>query len=319
VGLVCGLLVLTSATSSWAVGVTVEVTDAAESLLDSRLARRLIALELSDVELPTSSDRAPSRVEVTKGVRRSEVVFVRLLGDGEVLTVELWAQGKLAGERRIGVAGTEELQARRVALACAELARHLREARLGERQRILREHLFPSVTDGAPSYSVSVSLGVAVSTRAAWLPVAQSALIGPRIAAWVRSQQGFGLELEGGYYHAVDSNGIRFWAELGLRPSWAFALSGDLGLTVGPSASVALVDVGNRSSVVGAFESQQTWSAKTALNAVLTYRLAPRTNLTFGPEVGLQLRDVHLEPRVLGPTHLRGAWIGFGLGAEWFL
>ncbi len=184
---------------------------------------------------------------------------------------------------------------------------------------MLREHLFPSVTDGAPSYAIAVGAGAAINTRVVWLPGVASTLIGPRAAVWVRSKQGFGLELNGSYYHAADPGDVRFWSEVGLRPSLAFTLGADVGLSLGPSVASALVDVGNRRSIVGAAESQQTWSARVGVDAVVTYRLAPRTSLTFGPEVGLQLRDVQLKPRGEGPNHLRGLWLGVGLGVEWFL
>jgi hypothetical protein len=47
--------------------------------------------------------------------------------------------------------------------------------------------------------------------------------------------------------------------------------------------------------------------------------LTPRASLVFGPELGLLLRDVHLQPREQGPDHLSGLWVGVGLGAEWSL
>ncbi len=75
------IALLTFAGSARAVGVTVEVSDGAEALLDSRLARRLITLELADVELPSISGSSSPRVETAaKGERRAEVVFVCSVG-----------------------------------------------------------------------------------------------------------------------------------------------------------------------------------------------------------------------------------------------
>lgn len=303
-----------------AVGVTIEVTDAAEALLDSRLARRLIALELADVELPASSRNTPSRDDKSaKGVRRSEVVFVRLLADSDVLTVELWAQGTLTGERRIRVAGTEEHQARRVALASAELARHVREARLLERQRLLREHLFPSVADGAPSYSIDASLGAGVNTRAIWLPALDAVLIGPRVSVWARSKQGVGVELHAAYHHTATLQGLDFWSEVGVRPSWTLSVGSAFRVGVGVSAAAALLDVGRRAVITHARESQQTWSARAGVDALVSYHLTARTALTFNPELGLLLREVNVESRMVGQANVRGLWLGLGLGAEWAL
>jgi hypothetical protein len=317
---VAALLGLAITRPALAVGVTVEVTDAAEALLDSRLARRLITLELADVELPAVSPTVAVRTTVRgKAVRDPEVVFVRLLAEVDVLTVELWAQGMLTGERRIRVAGTEEHQARRVALACAELARHVREARLLERQRLLREHMFASVASGAPSYSIAVNLGVLAEMRAVWLPSVTSLLVGPRAGVWVRSERGFGLELHGSYYQSTDPESLHFWSELGLRPSWVFTFGQELGLSLGATAAAALLDVGSYSSIENATESRQTWNARVAIEGYLSYRLAPRTSLVFGPEVGLLLRDVPLQHRNQAPDHLAGLWFGFGFGAQWFL
>jgi hypothetical protein len=308
------------AANAKAVGVTVEVTDAAEGLLDSRLARRLIALELADVELPTISRTSPFHGPPTPtGARGVEIVFVRLLGEADLLTVELWAQGLLAGERRIRVAGTEEHQARRVALACAELARHVREARLTERQRVLKEHLFPNATNGAPSYSVAVGLGASVSTHVVWLPTVESVLIGPQFGVWVKSEQSVGIELFGGYYHAAQTEGPRFWSEFGLRPTFALTLTNAVGLELKPTVAAGLLDVGVRRSILGAPESKQTWSARAAFDASISLRLSSSARLRFGPEFGLLLREVGLQPRQDAPSNVRGLWIGLGLGASWWL
>lgn len=302
-----------------AVGVTIEVTDAAEALLDSRLARRLITLELADVELPPSARNTPSRDDKSaKGVRRSEVVFVRLLADADVLTVELWAQGILTGERRIRVAGTEEHQARRVALASAELARHVRESRLSERQRMLREHLVTSAAD-APSYSVALNLGAGVDTRAIWLPALDAVLIGPQVSLWARSKQGLGVGLHAAYHHTATLQGLAFWSEVGVRPSWELSLGGELDVGFGLSAAAALIDVGQGGVITHARESQQTWGARASADARVSYRLSSRASLTFGPELGLLLRELTVQSRTDGETNVRGLWIGLGLGAEWFL
>ena len=111
----------------------IEVDAAAERLVDARTLRRLIALELADVEVPPEIDGQAS------------ALFYRVLGDTPgFVALELWERGTLHGSRRVSSAEPGgHLFARKVALAAAELARALRQQRQARRRlearRLVRE------------------------------------------------------------------------------------------------------------------------------------------------------------------------------------
>src|SRR5688572_23659586 len=125
---VWALLTLCSAVSpAYAQGrarVVIEVDAAGERLLDARAVRRLVALELSDVDVPEELDGA------------APTLFYRVLGDNRgFVDLELWERGTLHGSRRVSSADRAgHLFARRVALAAAELARAVRQQRIAKRR-----------------------------------------------------------------------------------------------------------------------------------------------------------------------------------------
>ena len=309
----CVAAYLLQTTSATAVGVVVEISEEAEAVVDSQLARRLIRLELSDVDLPqVVGDRAQRQDR--------EVVFVRLLRTGETLKVELWARGQPSGERRLDVLGTEQYQARRVALASAELARRLRESRILERQRFLKRHLRPATTSVEhPSYTLQLQAGAAIGVNSAVWPRSEALLVGPQLEVWARTESGLGIALFGSVYStatAAKPTGAQ-WTEVGLRPSWSFELDSRVKLAVGTLGSVAVFDVGRSSKVPSHPESQQTWGARLAARADLEWWFKDNVALSLGPEVGLHLREVAVHPERTEDERVSigGAWIGLGVRA----
>src|SRR5258706_16211119 len=107
--------------------VVIEIDSAAEHWVDARSARRLIPLELSDVDVPP----APALR------RAAATLFFRVLGrpDG-ALRVELWERGEFHGARVLSASGENaQLVARRVTLAAAELGRRLSRKRQAQLER----------------------------------------------------------------------------------------------------------------------------------------------------------------------------------------
>src|SRR5690606_15538728 len=98
----------------------------AEQQVDQRLVQRLVALELSDVEVPPPA--AATTASETPGL------YVRIIADDKKMTVELWDRGQLQGLRRLSLQGSQLLRARRIALASGVLVRQLRERRLFENE-----------------------------------------------------------------------------------------------------------------------------------------------------------------------------------------
>lgn len=312
-----------ASTPSHAVGVTVEITSDVEALIDAPLARRLIRLELADVELPkvnagVESRPPPSRQASSATPRAAEeVVFVRLLRHGEGLVVELWARGELAGERRLVISSNEQHQARRVALASAELARRLREARVMERQRVLREHLAPN-PDTAPVYLTKVNVEGAASVGAAVWPDADAVLVGPRLHLGVVTEPGVGVGLAVASFTSTAAPVVRAWTEIGLRPSWQVALAPQVKWVLGLNLAVGVVDIAPTATFAGSQLSHQTWQTKLGLDAQLRWSVSPRVNLMFAPEAAWFGRALRVERQQDSET-LDGGWFGASVGALVYL
>ena len=302
---------------SHAVAVTVEVASDVEELVDAPLARRLIRLELADVELPKVNGATPTRPVLTTTQRLDEVVFVRLLRQGDGLLVELWAKGELYGERRLVFSSNEQHQARRVALASAELARGLREARVRERQRLLREHLAPNPIT-TPDYVTKVNVaGLATVAAGVW-PGADTMLVGPRLFLNAVTESGVGVGITGAVLTSTAASVVRSWTELGFRSSWRHVLSRHLELAVGLDVAAGVVDIAPNASFDGSEVSQQTWQAKAGLDAHLEWRIEPQVSLVVAPEAGLFLRELRVVREGTSET-LEGPWVGVALGVLAYL
>lgn len=302
---------------SRAVAVTVEITEDAQALVDVQLARRLIRLELADVELPKVNGIVPTnRVEAKHG--REEVVFVRLLGQQDALVVELWAQGALSGERRLSVSPNQQHQARRVALASAELARRVREARVVERHRYLRKHLAPKPNDAAPEYVTKINVEGAAAIAAVVWPDADAMLVGPRLFLDAVTDVGVGLGITAAALTTTGSTTVSSFSELALRPSWQTTLAPQLRLSIGVALGLGQLDVVPTASFASSDVSHQTWQPKVALDAQLRWVLSPRLSLFAAPEAALVTRtvEVSLAERT---EKLGGTWFGIALGALVYL
>lgn len=315
VSLAAAMLLVTR--ESCAVAVTVEITDDAQALVDAQLARRLIRLELADVELPKVNGAAPTnRGETVHG--HEEVVFVRLLSQQDTLVVELWAQGALSGERRLSVSPNQQHQARRVALASAELARRVREARVVERHRYLRKHLAPKPNDAAPEYVTKVRVEGAAAIAAVMWPDADALLVGPRLFLDAVTDVGIGLGITAAAFTTTGSATVSSFSELALRPSWQAILGPHLQTSVGLSLGLGQLDVAPSASFASSDVSRQTWQTKVALDAQLRWVLSPRLSLFAAPEAALLTRTVEVSLAEQSEK-LGGTWFGIALGALVYL
>lgn len=296
----------------------VEISEDVETLVDGPLARRLIRLELTDVELPKVNGEVPARVPQKTSSTAEEVVFVRLLRHGETLVVELWARGELSGERRLKASDNERHQARRVALASAELARRLREVRVVERQRILRQHLAPNQRIGAPVYVTKVNVGATAGLTTAWWLGGRTVLIGPKVALWSVAQSGVGLGISSAALSPVRAGIVRSWSELALRPSWALSLNSATRAEFGLQLAAGVVGIEPGAEFGGHQVSRQTWATKAALDTRVEWLLGPRLGLVAVPEVGVMTRSLSVDSGSEAHT-LGGTWLAIALGVNVYL
>jgi hypothetical protein len=287
--------------------VAVEIGDGAESLLDARATRRLIALELADVNVPL--------LDSAKHQRSS--LFFRVVQVGQDLRVELWERGEFHGARTVsGTNAAGQLGARRVALAAAELARRLQKkqqiqadreradaaSRLLARQRAARRTL-------------SGPLALRPSFEAADVGAGSALLLGPRLLGqWTFDRR---ARLDGGLAWLAGSapDAARTeWLELSLVPSVRLPLSEVLDLDLGADLAAAWVRFSRVRGVDAIVDQSETWSARAAGSLRLEPRLSRQLRLSVGTAAGLVLREMPFEPLSAGGDRLRGVWLSFDLG-----
>ena len=264
--LVCSILILFGTSDSLAgisaaSRVVVEIDTRAEKAVKARLTRRLIALEIREVEVP------PAPGEEAPGRDRS--LFVRVVGaeDGR-LRVELWEHGVFHGARHLSTSteSSQRLRSRRIALAAAELARRLRRQRLAEAFRRAQDYARDDkakIQTGAPPPVARVALRAA--THAAAVGPGNLYLAGPELAGVIRSRSGASLQLSMGWLFGTapplaGSTGVR-WLEVAVTPSYTAALGRGVELDVGAAAAAAALNFSGAAAVDDIPGQPATWSA----------------------------------------------------------
>jgi hypothetical protein len=263
----------------------IEIDARAEALIDARAVRRLVQLELSDVEVRP----APGQKETA--------LFVRVLGAGDgQLRIELWEWGVPYGSRSVaGATGAAQLLARRVALAAAELARELSDERDDaaaaaeqQRQRALEAaRVARARTRTGPRALRSGFVG-------SWSR--DLSLVGPELDAELHVYRALRLDLGAAWSfggidarHAVQSLGV----ELG--PARRFVLGPTCDLDVGVALGAEVLDFPDVRGVDGIPGQHQTWTARVDARARLEPRLSRSARLALGIGVGTTLRDIPVE------------------------
>ncbi|HEY1533297.1 MAG TPA: hypothetical protein VGF76_04750, partial [Polyangiaceae bacterium] len=276
--------------------VLVEISDGAETLLDARATRRLVALELSELTLVEPDKRAPMPL------------FFRVVQFGPDLRVELWQRGEFHGARV--VSGTSKgglLSARRVALAAAELARRLQKKRQMQAER---EHLDAVARAAARARETRGTLDGPLALRPSLLVAdvgsMASVLAGPRLLGqWTfapRTRLDAGLSWLAG--SAPDSSKAE-WLELSIAPSRRVSLAETLELDLGVSLAAAWVRFARVRGVDAILDQSETWSARASAVARIEPRLTQQLRLSVGVEAGLLLRQIPFEPLSGGSDRLR--------------
>jgi hypothetical protein len=290
--------------------VVVEVTARAEQQVDPRVTRRLIVLELRDLEVPPSPTEAPPRSYQT-------MFFRVLVSHADTLRIELWDRGEFHGARKISGGGTRQLRARRIALGAAELVRRLRQKRIAEarqlaeeKERLAREQAERDAWEHKPTLALASSVsGALVGPGDLWL-------VGPGLAGQLRLARGARLELgarwlSGGAPGAGDSPAT--WLELALAPSYALRVTPSFDIDLGMQAAVAAVHLPRTSAIDDVADEHDTWSARAGVVALAEPRLAPWARLAVGPELGVLLRRIPVRDDGGEDQQLGGVWLGASL------
>jgi hypothetical protein len=285
-------------------GVVVEIDVAAERLVDARSARRLIALELADVAVPSRS------------AGRATDLFLRVLGrEAGALRLELWERGEFHGARALNGAGENpQLFSRRVALAAAELGRRLarkreaalqREARL-ELARAERERRRLERTQDGP-FALRSELGAAFVPGRLWL-------VGPRVAVELTLRGPLRLDVaaEAWAGHLQSAGGVALYG-VSVGPAYRVALARTVDWDVAARAAALSLQVPAARSLDTVAWQQGSWSAWVGLSNRLELRLSRQLRASLGFEAGPLLRSVSYVGDA-GEGRLRGPWLSGALG-----
>jgi hypothetical protein len=288
----------------------VEIGDSAETLLDARATRRLVALELADIDVPpgAGSQRAP------------RPLFFRVVQVERDLRVELWERGEFHGARVVsGTNAGGQLAARRVALAAAELARRLQRKRQVQAARERSEAVARAAAAAAEArraldgpFALRPSLEL-VSTGSM-----SGLLAGPRLSGqWELAGMPRRTRIEAGVAWLAGSapgSANLEWSELSLSMVRRFELAETLDLDLGLGVAAASVRLTRVRGVDAIPDQSETWSARNALLLRLEPRLSRHVRLSVGGEAGLLLRRIPFLTLAGDAAHLRGMWLGLSLG-----
>ena len=287
--------------------VLVEIGDSAESLLDGRATRRLVQLELSEIDVPPASGNKRARAPL----------FFRVVRVDRDVRVELWERGEYYGARIVsGSNAAGQLGARRVALAAAELARRLQRKRQVQaaRERAAEQARAAEAAREARR-ALDGPLALRSSLEVATVGQLAATLAGPRLlgqwafARRARIEAGFAW-LAGSAPAAANAE----WLELSLAPMQRFSLAETTDLDLGLTVAAAWLRLARVRGVDAILDQNETWSARATAVVRIEPRLSRQIRLSLGADVGLLLRQVRFESLSGSAERLYGAWLGLGLG-----
>jgi len=281
----------------------IEIDGRAEAIIDPRAVRRLVHLELADVEVRPAPGRADTEL------------FVRVLGAGDgQLRIELWERGIEYGARTVaGATGSAQLVARRVALAAAELARELSDERDDAALAVEAEH------------QRALAAARAASERARNGP---RALRSGFVGSWSKDLALAGTELEGEVHlyralrldfgatltvgHIDDRHSAEQLA-LEFGPARRYSLGRGWDLDAAVLAAAGVLQLPSVRSVDGIANQHQTWSARLEGRLRLEPWLSKSARLVLGVGGGMTLRKVPVELEVGDSRRLGGPFVSVEL------
>ncbi len=299
--------------------VVVEIDRRAARSLNDRLTRRLIELELGELEVPPPIAQDEGEVPPT-----GRSIFVRVVGEGDdALRVELWEHGVFHGARLVAVGEetSEQLRARRIALTAATLGRRLRitrlrEARLAAERARLEAEAERALQEQPPPSRIALGAhlrGAVVGPAGFWLA-------GPGLEGQLRLATGERLDLglswlTGTAFQLADSPAIQ-WMELSLAPGYSFQLGERLDLVAGLELAAAAVHVSRVLAVDDIAQQRETWSSRAAGRLLFEWDAGRNGHLRFGPEIGASLRRIPVVDPAGDAQRLGGFWLGASIGWE---
>lgn len=264
---------------------SIEIDSRAEALIDPRAVRRLVHIELADVDVRP----APGQHDT--------VLFVRVLGAGEgELRVELWERGVAYGSRVVAVTtASAQLLPRRVALAAAELARELRderddaalEAEEQKRRALEAARIARNRTREGPRALRSGFVGMLASDLA---------LAGTTLAGEFSAYRNLRIDVGAGWLvGGVDRNHAAQGALVQVGPARRLSLGRAVSVEGAFGVSAYFFNFPDAHAVDGIVGQHQTWSASIDGHLRLEPRLSKSVRLVLGFGGGVLLRAMPVE------------------------
>jgi hypothetical protein len=288
-----------------------------DELVSETTARRTLALELRQVEVPADPLREGDEARLVQ--LHVSVSPEAPTGDNErpnFLIVEVWDRGQSAGRRRISAHGHPSTVGRRVALAAVELVRQL----VASRQRLQAEIEAARQAEQKEAMARAERAEhrrLGFGARASFLGMPQGGwLVGP----------GLGLEFNGNLplrvraevdYRLGSIKMVRpagserySWShvEFSLAALWTKALN-KTQVEVGVLGAVSAVHLGGGLEAEGLTALADTWSARLGLSAGLLVPVGGWARLRAGFSAGGLLRPVPYG-RDGDQSSLDGAFVG---------
>jgi hypothetical protein len=279
-----------------------------ESLINRRLVKQLVVLELADQRLAETSYTGEP----------SETLYYRLVGEAEgTLRLELWSLGEFYGHRKVSTKGRgQKLLARHIALAAAELAQRLSKAR--RREALQRQREAEQTSHRAAEERARVRnerWRLQAGGEGLWVGRGQLVLGGPTLGFQLnRSEAGrLGLRLSmlAGSALGLDGvSGVR-WFELGVAPAYRLDR---WNTQVGLDLSAAVVHFNDVAALDAIPGQHQTWTARLGVHVQYQPELMQGLRLNIVPAAGTLLRSIPLRASSGGSRQIAGFWAGLSLG-----
>jgi hypothetical protein len=212
----------------------------------------------------------------------------------------------------VSFAGSDNLRARRIALAAGELTRQLRRRRLSELEAA-------SKTPSGEPAPQRTELGVPIYARLSLEAGGRGAAVGPSDAWTAGPELGVGLAFSSGFRLSLGTawlaggapsfgGGVR-WFEAVLSATQRLVKGPAVTLSAGGEAGVASVrlDDGREAGMAPPLD---TWSARAGVVARVGVSLGTSASLLIGPDIGFVLRPVRGFAGDGSARNISGLWLG---------
>ncbi|MBN2192359.1 MAG: hypothetical protein JW751_06050 [Polyangiaceae bacterium] len=296
------------------VQVVVEIDRGASQLVVPTLTRRLVAIELGDLDVPPAPGLDPPP--------EHRSLFVRLVGQDELtVRVELWELGEALGAREIsfGEGTSEQLRARRIALVAAALGREAAMARRREASYLAEQARLEA--DAQRAWAASPpDLRTALIAGVRGVVVGTGGLVlgGPRLEGSLRlaagATLGLGLTSLTGSVPTLAGSPAAEWNELSLAPGWAARFGERARISFAFEVAAATARLLRVRSMDGIEGQSTSWTSRASGRADLELELGRRGSLSLGAAAGMILRPLPVIDRNGNHEEVGGGWLGLDVG-----